>query len=205
VFARESWTLSQAYFFGCVGAAAAYYVEIVEGEPIDRLDELDRIWRGPPSTLASGARSVGENAAGSEARDDAELVRRIVTGDGFHCELTALAARYVGRGMHPRDVAETLRGLMLAHPAEARDARLFDRIGSIGSIVRSARAKFAPEAERRRAVARLTHRMIRGRRSGNEIRAALLAEAERLGIASECALGIGRAILRDKIRGRSHA
>jgi hypothetical protein len=47
--------------------------------------------------------------------------------------------------------------------------------------------------------------MIRRRRSGGEIKSAILAEAERLGIAPQCALGIGRAILRDTVGRRPHA
>ena len=165
IFARESWTLSQSYYYGRVDAAPAHRVEIVEGEPIDLLDELDKIWLGPPTDNSSGARSAAAVAAGTEARDDAELVRRIVTGEGYHLELTALAARYIGRGIDPRDVAETMRGFMLAHPPETRDARWQDRIESIGAIVRSAAHKFVPGAQHRRAIARLTHRMIRRRRS----------------------------------------
>ncbi len=204
IFASESWTLSQSYYYGRVDGAIAYRVEIVEGELIDQLHDLDLIAVGPPTSDGRGAKGAGTDI-GAEARDDAELVRRIVTGEGYHIELTALAARYIGRGIDPRDVAETMRGFMLAHPPETRDARWQDRMESIGAIVRSAAQKFAPRAQHRRAVARLTHRMIRRRRSGDEIRTALLAEAERLGITPECALGIGRAILRDTIGRRSHA
>jgi hypothetical protein len=102
VFARESWTLSQAYYFGRVDTALAHRVEIVDGEPIDRLDELDRIWLGPSIGPGGAEQAAG---IGTEARDDADLVRRIVTGEGYHVELTALAARYIGRGMDPRAVA----------------------------------------------------------------------------------------------------
>jgi hypothetical protein len=204
IFARESWTLSQAYYYGRVHGALAHCVEVVDGEPIDQLHDLDLIAVGPPASDGRGAKGAGTDI-GAEARDDAELVRRIVTGEGFHVELTSLVARYIGRGIAPRDVAETVRGLMLAHPVEMRDVRWQDRIGSIGAIVRSAARKFAPEAQHRRAIARLTHRMIRRQRSGGEIKSAVLAEAERLGITPQCALGIGSAILRNTVGRRLHA
>jgi hypothetical protein len=204
IFARESWTLSQAYYYGRVHGALAHCVEVVDGEPIDQLHDLDLIAVGPPASDGRGAKRAGTDI-GAEARDDAELVRRIVTGEGFHVELTSLVARYIGRGIAPRDVAETVRGLMLAHPVEMRDARWQDRIESIGAIVRSAARKFAPGAQHRRAIARLTHRMIRRRRSGAEIKSAILAEADRLGITPQCALGIGCAILRDTVGRRPHA
>ena len=60
-------------------------------------------------------------------------------------------------------------------------------------------------AEATRAIARLTHRLVRRRRRGAAIRAAILAEAERRGIAAERAVAIGAGILREKIRGHRHA
>lgn len=205
IFARESWTLSQSYYFGRVSHAPAHRVELAEGEPIDLLDELDAIALGPPAGSTGTARPGAEIGAGGEARGDAELIRRIVAGAGFHPELCALAARYLGRGLDSRAVAEILRGLMLAHPDTARDARWHDRYRSIGSLVASAATKFAPEAERRRAIARLTHRMARQRRTGEEIKAAILAEAERCGLPSPCALAIGNGILRDLAGSNRHA
>jgi hypothetical protein len=197
IFARESWTLSQAYYFGAAGNGAHHLVELIDGQPIDRLDELDEIWQGPPAGPTTSARTIGD---GSEARDDAELIRRIVTGDGLHPEMCALAARYVGRGIAPNAVGEVLRGLMLAQPEGDRDTRWHDRYQSITAIVSSATDKFAPESESRRAVARLTHNMARQRRSADQIKDAILTEAERLGIDAQSALTIGDWILRGYAR-----
>ena len=59
IFARESWTLSQSYYYGRVDAAPAHRVEIVEGEPIDQLDDLDLICgRAAATDDSSGARSA---------------------------------------------------------------------------------------------------------------------------------------------------
>lgn len=93
IFSHESWTLSQAYYFGSVAGNPAHRVEVVEGQPIDLLDELDEIWMGPPAASARGGGASGE------AREDAELIRCIVTGEHFHVEMCALAARYIGRGI----------------------------------------------------------------------------------------------------------
>ena len=199
VFAGESWTLSQSYYFGRVAGNRDHQVEIVEGAPIDHLDDLEAVWRGPATGEARNAvAAIGE---GGDVRDDAELVRRIVTGDGYHVELTALAARYIGRGLDVRAVAQILKGFMLARPADARDGRWHDRYRSIEGIVSSAAQKFGTEAERRRAIARLTHTLLRQRRSGAEIKTAILAEAERLDLASPTALAITGGIL----NGQRHA
>jgi hypothetical protein len=204
IFSRESWTLSQTYFFGSVGGSPNHRVEVVEGMPIDRLDELDEIWIGPAAGTASNG--GGEAASGSAAEEtDAELVRCIVTGEGFHVELCALAARYIGRGIDGKTVAEILRGLMLAHPEAARDARWRDRYQSIGGLVKSALEKYGSGAEGRRAIASTTHRMVRLRAPADEIHAAVLREAEQRGMAVEAALGIAGAILREKVEGRRHA
>jgi hypothetical protein len=53
VFACESWTLSQAYYFGAVNGSPAHRVEIIDGMPIDLCHELDGIWRGKPHTQRS--------------------------------------------------------------------------------------------------------------------------------------------------------
>jgi hypothetical protein len=203
IFARESWSLSQSYFYGSVAGNPAHQVELVDGQPIDLLDELDAVWLGPHAT--PNKNRIADIGDGSEARDDAELIRRIVTGEGFHVELAALAARYIGRGIAARDVVAILRSLMLAHPAEARDPRWHDRFREIGTIVTSAARKFVPEAERRRAIARLTHRCIRRGHSGIEIKAAILDEARRINLAPEPALDIGRAILRGILKDRHDA
>ena len=122
----------------------------------------------PRSRRHSGG---GDDASG-EAREDAELVRRIVSGEGYHREMLALAARYIGRGSTPRP-SRLLHGLMLSHPESARDARWHDRYRSIAGFVRSAVAKYGGGIEGRRGIARMTHRMVRQRRAADAIRAAV--------------------------------
>jgi putative DNA primase/helicase len=41
VFAGESWTLSQGYFYGAVGDGTQHRVQLIEGRPIDLRDDLD--------------------------------------------------------------------------------------------------------------------------------------------------------------------
>ena len=123
--------------------------------------------------------------AGGDSREDAELVRAIATGNGFHAELCALAARYIGRGISATATVETLRGLMLAHPEAVRDDRWRDRFASVAGLVASAAAKYAEAAGHRRALAKLAGRMIRNRRPSAEMRAAMRAEAETRGIDAE--------------------
>jgi hypothetical protein len=200
IFARESWPLSQAFYFGSIGENPNHHVEVIEGQPIDLLDELDEIWLGPPAAPVGGTVDAGD-----EARGDAELVRRIVTGEGFHTELCALAARYFGRGVGVDTVAALLQGLMLSHLDAGRDARWLDRYRSIPGIIKSAQAKYGGGMEERRAIARITHRLVRRRRPADEIRDAVIREAEQRGITPDTAIAIASAILHEKVEGRRHA
>lgn len=143
---------------------------------------------------------------GGDGAEDSELVRRIATGEGFHAELCALAARYISRGMSAAATAETLRGLMLAHPEAARDNRWHDRFASIGELATSAARKFNDPEGHGRALAKLVGRMLRDRRPSAEVRAAVLAEAVALGIDAERAEGIARWVAEREIerRGAAH-
>jgi hypothetical protein len=191
IFAPESWKLSQAYYWGSVNNNPSHKVEVFLGHTIDQLDDLDEGWIGPPAD-ASGSSCNGS----AEARGDAELIRRVVTGEGFHVELCALAARYVGRGIPRLTVSNMLRGFMLSHPEVARDERWHARVASVPDLVESAIGKFVNEQmDARRAVARLTWQMAEARRPAPEIKDALLAEAKRTGLDPAQAVALGDRIL----------
>jgi hypothetical protein len=133
---------------------------------------------------------------GTEARGDAELVRCILIGDGFHAELCALAARYIGRRMSATATAETLRGLMLAHPEATRDDRWQDRYDSIADLVASAVEKYAEGAEHRAALTRLAGRLCRSHYEEAEVRATILADAFVRGVEVEEAKEIAGWVIR---------
>jgi hypothetical protein len=202
IFARESWTLSQCYYFGSVAGNPSHRVAMVYGHTIDQLDELDECWIGPPG----GNRGADSADASAEAREDAELIRSAITGEHLHVELCALAARYIGRGIPAGTVADLLRGVMLAQPEPARGARWTTRYDNIGKLVRSAAQKFGGEQiAARRAVARETWKLAEQNRPGEEIRAAVLATAERLGLAPDRAINIAAGILREVMKEPRHA
>jgi hypothetical protein len=148
----------------------------ISGEVLDVLGTL----RG-----TAGNATTGE--AEGDPRDDAELVRRLATGEGYHAELVALAARYIGRGLSATTTGELLAGLMLACPEAARDDRWRDRFASIGAVVKSAVEKYAAAAGHRRAVCRLAGRRFREGVDPDDVLAEALAEAAARGIAPEVA------------------
>ena len=103
-------------------------------------------------------------------------------------------------------VAETLRGLMLAHPETARDDRWHDRYASIDELTASAARKFKDPDGHCRTLAKLAGRMLRDRRPSAEVRAAVLAEAAARGMDAERAEGIARWVAEREIerRGQTH-
>ena len=112
IFSHESWTLSQSYYFGSVKHNPAHSVQVIDGLPIDDHDDLDTIRLGPAGT---GPSASPEQQPTDDARDDAELVRRVVTGEDLHVALCALAARYTGRGtraLYGRGVAPRHHAIM---------------------------------------------------------------------------------------------
>ena len=204
VLAHESWTLSQSYYFGSVNRNPSHRVEIIDGTPIDQHDDLDAIWLGKPG--ASKAAAQVDRIVRAETREDCELIRCALTREGFHVELTALAARYVGRGIPGETVEELLRGIMLSHDPGLRDERWLDRYYSIAELVASASRKYRGEiSEKRKTLARLACSLIRERRPAGEIRGAVAAQAVALGIDAATAIGITAWASRQEVARREGA
>ena len=199
IFSRESWTLSQSFYFGSVADNPSHRVREIYGHTLDQLDDLDdEGWIGPPS--GGGATGTLDDVS-PELRGDAELIRCCVTAEHLHVELCALAARYIGRGIPAQTVVDILRGLMLSVLEARRDTRWHDRYESISELVKSAMQKYGGEQiEARRAIARLTWRMAEASRPGDEIKAAVLATAERVGIDPDKAINIAAGILREVMK-----
>jgi hypothetical protein len=172
VFSGESWTLSQSYYFGSIDRNPLHRVAVIEGHPIDQHDDLDPIWLGKSGTSTNPDRT--DKLAGKDSRDDAELIRCVVTGEHFHVELCALAARYIGRNISSDTVEDLLRGIMLSHPEGTRNERWQDRYDSISELVASARRKYREGSEkqpdpRRKDIARAAFAMLRQRKTAAEI------------------------------------
>jgi hypothetical protein len=140
--------------------------------------------------------------AGSDARADAELIRAIATGEGYHAELCALAARWVGRGMSAASTVEALKGLMLAQPEATREARWTDRFGSIPALVQSAADKYTAPREHRRSLAWLASQRLRRGDDPAEVLDAIVTEGKALGVARDVAEGVVRWVAAREVEAR---
>jgi len=82
VFSSESWALSQAYYYGAADGNPTHQVVLINGTPIDKLDELDKIWLGKPGTLDK--RPNGNSDFWNGPADEAALLNAIISGKSYH-------------------------------------------------------------------------------------------------------------------------
>jgi hypothetical protein len=129
VLAAESWTLSQSYYYGSVNSNPDHRVDIIDGEPIDLLDELDLIAIGKPNG-GNGAKGGG-NGHGGPVDEDA-LAEAIVSGESYHASCIRLAGSWALQGVAMLEAQERLLALFDRVPQEQRDARWAERRGDIG-------------------------------------------------------------------------
>lgn len=131
VLAKESYTLSQAYFIGSVKGGSNAEVRMIEGSRIDRVSDVQEPVKEAPTR---------------ESGDEADLIRRLIQGDdGRHEALRDLSAKYAARGMSATAITRTIRAMMDASDAR-RDTKFKARYAEIGPAAESAVRKFAPES-----------------------------------------------------------
>ena len=131
----------------------ARIVALNEAREIDLREALETLQEaaavaGVGGFAGSGAKEAPTTGTG-EARATAELIRAVMTAEGYHAPLAALAMRYLKGGMPDAQTVLTLQGFMLAVPVEQRDAaggtvqhgRWQSRFGDIPRAVQTARAK----------------------------------------------------------------
>lgn len=120
IFSGESWTLSQAYYYGSIADNPSHRVEVVDGAPIDHMDELDTIWRGKPHT-ASGHAEDGNQR--SRPLDEVALLAEITSGRSYHEPAVRLLGKWAREGVPYMDARARLVEAMDAVFPPDRDAR----------------------------------------------------------------------------------
>ncbi len=129
----ESWTLSQSYFFGSVADNPDHRVELVEGQPIDVLDDLDEIWRGKPDTkLAAKDNGAGRTQG---AVDEAALIEEIRSGASYHMAAIRLIGTWARAGIAMMAAEARLRAFFEDVFPPDRDERWRDRVADIPRLL----------------------------------------------------------------------
>ena len=100
-FAGESYTLSQSYYFGRItGRDATFYCEVVDGDPVDTLTQLDDLPL-PPAYSVTGQRIECPPMAGDTFKDFKAAKEAMLSGANVHA-----GARHVSMSMLSRDYSE---------------------------------------------------------------------------------------------------
>ena len=119
-FSAESWTRSQAYYYGNVASNPAHRVEVVDGTPLDLLDDLDEVWCGKAHTAEGGG---GQGQRRSGPLDEAALLAEITTGSVYHEPMVRLLGRWARDGVPFMAARGRLFAAMDEVPETKRDGR----------------------------------------------------------------------------------
>lgn len=135
LFANESNTLSQGFYFGRVdGAPFEYFV--VDGEYIDHCDLDGKRYENDTEHV------VQQKIDARERFDVVEAVRSLFAEENYHQNIIRMAARYIAKGSKPEAVIEMLQSIMLASPNKGDKWQA--RFDYIPTSVQSAVEKFSP-------------------------------------------------------------
>jgi hypothetical protein len=130
VLGVESWTLSQSYYYGSVGNNPDHRVEVVDGEFIDRLDELELIAIGKPAIKAGKGHPTAPGPI-----DEPVLLEQIRTGEAYH----PASMRLIGSlALHDVPLLEAKARIVEAFdrvPPRDRDDRWRARRGEIPTLL----------------------------------------------------------------------
>jgi hypothetical protein len=133
VFAAESWSISQSYFFGSVDHNPNHRVEIVDGEYIDELDDLDFIAIGKPATNTTG--SNGAKPGRAVGADEAALLEQIITGESYHTAAIRLLGLWARQKVPMLEAEQRLRAAFEGVFSPDRDERWHARIKEIPRLL----------------------------------------------------------------------
>lgn len=137
VIADESFTLSQAYYFGHLVECPEFRVEVVDGTPIDECDELDTGAIGK----SAASHSTGPGGNGGDGADLGELTRRILSGEQLHPAAVRLIGKMAADGFSRDVVAEYFSNLFLGAQQERYRGRWGEMLKIIGWVYEKEKAK----------------------------------------------------------------
>lgn len=151
IFTGESWTLSQAYYFGAVNGNPVHRVEVVEGMPLDLCHELDESWLGKPDTKRVNGGGNGHFRSGPVEED--ALCAAIISGESYHPSCTRLVGKWAQQGVPLLDAQNKLYALFDEVAPGNRDARWQARRNDVPRIVLDIYGKEAEQREERPSTA----------------------------------------------------
>ena len=156
----ESFVLSQSYYYGRIGDNPSHQVEIVDGDPIDTLDELDAIFTPKRGTLpVAGSSSVPRTGP----IDEPALLAEIASGVGYHVPTLALIGKWARDGVPFMDARQRLIDAMEAVFPPDRDTRWHDRRNDVDRCLEDIYGKVAGQRDQRADPPGLSATAVRSR------------------------------------------
>jgi hypothetical protein len=105
IFSGGTWTLSQAYYFGSAEHRPQHEVHVIDGSPINELEEFDEVSLGKPgATVKTGA--FGERTSGRT--DESALLADIISGRNYHVSTARLLGGWARMGVTRMDARRSL-------------------------------------------------------------------------------------------------
>jgi Virulence-associated protein E len=141
VLHRESWTLSQAFYFGQVNGVD---FELAIGSGDECIDEADDLEPGLPyqpsagQNTASGAGKSGKSRPDYAVLSEFELLDLIQTGGHYHGPASELARRWAYQEVPQPDTESNLIAAFDKVPATHRDRKWSKARSSVGRWVQKA-------------------------------------------------------------------
>jgi putative DNA primase/helicase len=152
IFTGESWTLSQAYYFGAINGNPAHQIEVIGGMPLDLCHELDESWLGKPDTKrVNGGGGNGDFHSGPVEED--ALCAAIIRSKSYHPSCTRLVGKWARQGVSPLDAQNKLNALFCEVAPGDRDARWQARRNDVSRIVLDIYGKEAEQRDARPSAA----------------------------------------------------
>jgi predicted P-loop ATPase len=146
VLHRESWTLSQAFYFGQVNGVEFELATGSGDECIDEADELEPGLRYQPTAGQSTAPKTGKSGKSRPdyaALSEFELLDLIQTGEHYHGPAGELARRWAYQGIPQADTESNLIAAFDKAPAAQQDRKWSKARSSVGRWVQNAYAYVA--------------------------------------------------------------
>ena len=132
---RESWTLSQAFYFGQVNGVE---FELAIGSGDECIDEADELESGLPYQPTAGHGTVAKAGKSGKSRPDYaalsefELLDLIQTGEHYHGPASELARRWAYQGIPQADTENNLISAFDNLPAAQQDRKWSKARNSVG-------------------------------------------------------------------------
>lgn len=122
-----SFTMSQSFYGGNVSGRPKIKTWLVDGDFVDRRDDLD--------ATARGKRGREKGVANDNSADEAALLEAISSGENYHGSAISLAGKWAAAGISYVDALARLQAAFMLVPDDQRDSRWRARVKALPDVL----------------------------------------------------------------------